>query len=382
VKPQLRAALLILLTSFLTCTGLRAADLAPYDINVLVSLTGPATFAGQRASEALHALEKVVNQQGGINGRPVRFVYHDDQSSPQVAVQLARQIIAQDVPVLLGPAFSPACRAVIPLVVNGPVEYCFSAGVIPAKGSYAFSTGTSTEAALLRNFEFLRKRGWTRVAILTTTDTTGQDADDNIGTALARPENSSIKVVDHEHFNSTDISIAAQISRIRAAAPQVLFGWTTGPPVGTIFQELKTAGYDIPVVTSAGNVSYPLVKQYAAFLPKELYFGASIYATGSINRRNAAPLRAFYDAYAAMGIKPDMLAGIAWDPALILIDALRHAGPAPTAAKVHDYVENLHGFPGIVGVYDFRDGSNRGIGLGDVYETTWDPNQYSFVVVK
>lgn len=373
MRPGLRVALLaVLVGSLLMSPALRAAEVAPYDIHTVLSLSGPATFVGKGIAESLGALEKIVNKQHGIKGRPVRFVYYDDQSSPQISVQLVNQIIAKGVPVILGPSFSSTCHAVIPLVVNGPVLYCLSQGVIPAKGGYAFSAGIGTSDYLLRNLQYLKKRGWTRIATLTTTDATGQDADDNIDSALGRPENSGLTIVQREHFNNTDISIAAQISRIKNANPQALVAWTTGPPIGTVFQALKTTGFDVPVFTSGGNESYPLMKQFEGILPKELYLAGTIYITGNTTKRSGAALRAFYDAYLGLGSKPDQLSGDAWDPALIIIDALRHVGADPTAAQVHDYIEKLHDFPGIVGVYDFRDGSNRGIGFTYILQTRWD----------
>lgn len=384
MRQRLRVAALVVVTGILlVASSLRAAERVPYEIHTVLSLSGPATFVGKGIAESLGALEKIVNeQQHGINGRPVKFVYYDDQSSPQTSVQLVNQIIAKRVPVILGPSFSNTCRAVIPLVANGPVLYCLSGGVIPERGSYVFSAGVGVGDYLLKNFQYFRKRGWTRIATLTTTDTTGQDADDNIDRALAKPENTGITVVAKEHFNNTDISIAAQLARIRNANPQVLIAWTTGSPIGTVFQALKTTGYDIPIVTTGGNESYPLMKQFEGIVPREMYLGAHVYVTGTTTRKNQRALQAFYDAYSSMGIKPDQLSGDAWDPALILIEALRHTGSAPTAAQVHDYMEKLHGFAGIIGIYDFRDNSNRGVGVGELVNTRWDTKKNTWVIVE
>jgi hypothetical protein len=39
-----------------------------------------------------------------------------------------------------------------------------------------------------------------------------------------------------------------------------------------------------------------------------------------------------------------------------------------------NYIENLHDFPGITGVYDFRDGSQRGLTYKDAVMIQWQPN--------
>ena len=49
-----------------------AAD--PYEIHALLSLTGASAFGGQAIKVNLEAVESVVNQAGGVNGRPLKFV--------------------------------------------------------------------------------------------------------------------------------------------------------------------------------------------------------------------------------------------------------------------------------------------------------------------
>jgi len=40
--------------------------------------------------------------------------------------------------------------------------------------------------------------------LITSTDTTGQDLDRQIGTILALPENQGVRLIAQEHFNTTD----------------------------------------------------------------------------------------------------------------------------------------------------------------------------------
>jgi branched-chain amino acid transport system substrate-binding protein len=56
----------------------RAAD-DPYQINVIVSLTGPGALIGTAESQSLRLVEDLTNKHGGINGRPITFVIADDQ---------------------------------------------------------------------------------------------------------------------------------------------------------------------------------------------------------------------------------------------------------------------------------------------------------------
>jgi branched-chain amino acid transport system substrate-binding protein len=58
------------------------AATAPYSIDMILPLTGPAAFAGHTQEAAARVYETAVNKTGGIHGQPLHFEIHDDQSSP------------------------------------------------------------------------------------------------------------------------------------------------------------------------------------------------------------------------------------------------------------------------------------------------------------
>jgi branched-chain amino acid transport system substrate-binding protein len=369
-----------------TVAGLRpglAAD--TYELNVILSLTGGASFLGKAEQQALLLAEKSTNDTGGIAGRPLHLVFHDDQSSPQVAVQLASQVVTSHPAVEIGANLVAMCNAMAPLMQSGPVMYCLSPGIHPASGSYVFTSGVSTYDLSRALLTFFRMKGWTKLAIMTSTDASGQDAEKGINTNLALAENSDIKIVAREHFNPTDVSVSAQIENIKAAGPQAMIAWTTGAPIGTIFKGIIQSGLDIPVGTTDGNMTFAQMNQYAAFLPKQLYIPAAEWAMqGTSLERDPAVLAAqerFTATFKAAGIAPDVAAALAWDPAMILIDALRKLGPDANAAQLRDYLARLKTYAGVDGIYDFEHSAQRGLDVNDAIVTLWDPEKKNWVPV-
>ncbi len=259
----------------------RAAE--PYAINAILSLTGNIAFVGSAQQRALKALEKYVNETGGIAGQPVTFVIADDQSSAQTAVQLGQDIIAKNVPIILGSSGPASCAAVAPLVAQGgPVLYCLANGGNVVPGSYEFFTLMSYEAQLAVAVRYFRERGLTRIASIFSTDAGGQGAEKALQAALARPENKAVELVAREHFSPGDVSAAAQVSAIKGANPNALVAWATGSPAGMLFRSLRDLGLDLPTVTSPGNLTEAFFKQYAAMLPRQLIFPAvPYYANGA-----------------------------------------------------------------------------------------------------
>jgi branched-chain amino acid transport system substrate-binding protein len=90
----------------------------------------------------------------------------------------------------------------------------------------------------------------------------------------------------------------------------------------------------------------------------------------------------YYKAFKTLGARPDFVSNLAWDPAMLLVSGLRAIGPAATAAQLRDYLIHLHSYAGVNGIYDFRDGSQRGIGAGAANVQRWDPKLTDFIAVS
>jgi branched-chain amino acid transport system substrate-binding protein len=366
----------------------RAAD-QPYDINVVLPLSGNAAFVGEGGKQAFELVGGLINRDGGINGHPVQFNYLDDQSSPQVAVQHTTQVVADHPAVLFGSMITAMCNAMAPLVRDGPVMYCFSSGIHPEKGgynSYVYSSTVSSWDVIETLVRYFHNIGWNRLAVVVTTDGSGQDGEQAIDNALTKPDLRDVKIVERVHFNPTDVSIAAQVERIRTAQPQAVIAWTTGTPMGTVLKGFAQAGLDIPIAPSTGNLNYVFMRQYAAVLPKELYFSSQLgTARGEglkLDPRIAAAKQKFFDAFAGIGKIPDNAGEVVWDATLITVDALRHIGVNATAAQLRDYIAHLQGFAGVTGIYDFPAIPQRGLSAAFPVITRWYPERTSFEAVS
>ena len=358
----------------------------PVRIDVITPETGGGSFLGSEDKIATAIGKKFINDNGGINGRPVSFTLYDDQSNPQVDVQLLNQILGNSPAVILGPHLVAGCSAILPLLRDGPVDYCLSPGIHPESGSYAFTSNVSTYDVERVQLRFLRLKGWTRVALITSTDATGQDGERGIDEALKLPENRMIELVDRAHFNPTDVSVAAQIARMSAAKPQAVFIWTSGTPLGTVLNGLSQAGIALPVAISYGNMTFPQMTQYAAFMPKEAYFAAGEWPPHppslKLDPAVETAQTVFRAAFAEAKNSPDAAATAAWDPMMIVASALRTLGPGATARQLRDHIAALSGFAGINGIYDFTKVPQRGLSEDNAVVTRWMPARKTWEIVS
>jgi branched-chain amino acid transport system substrate-binding protein len=358
------------------------AQSAPFHIPVILSLTGSAAFVGKGEAQDFKLIQDLVNKKGGINGRQIQFDIQDDGSNAQTTLQLTNGVLAQKPTLFIGPTLTQDCNAMAPTVKDaGPINWCLSPAIAAAPGGYIFSSSIGARdlvAVQMRNF---RLRGLKKIAILSSTDATGQSFDNFVTVARALPEMKDVEVVAYEHFNLADVSVAAQVARIKAAKPQALMTFTVGPAFGTELRAISDAGLDIPISGSNGDMTYAQLAQYKSFVPKDLEF-AAVLASAKLDLGDPkirAAQEEYFDAFKAAGVRPDFPNTLAWDPAFIMLDVYRNLGFSATIAQAKAYLDDLHGWVGINGRYDFRNGDRRGLGSDVTVICKWDAEKNDFV---
>jgi branched-chain amino acid transport system substrate-binding protein len=350
----------------------------PFVINAIVSMTGPSANLGQDAAASLAALEKLVNRTGGIKGRQLHFQIGDDQSSPAVAAQLFQQLLPSHPAVVLGSTTSAPSQAMAAdVTADGPVLYALTPNLLPKPGGFVFAAGVKTIDIKRVEVTYYRMRGFTKIGVIATTDASGQNNLAGIQEILRLPENKDVKLADVESFGLSDVSMAAQATRLKAAGVQMIFDYSEGTAFLTSLHALNDTGLAVTVNTPGANFSPSLLNQVKSILPKELD------GTGQsfVNRNRSAndpqkkPIDDFYASLAADGVTaPTGTNAYAWDPALIVVSVLRSLGTNATAAQIHTAIENLRDFPGAGGIYDFSSGDQHGATVRSILVVRNDPD--------
>jgi len=359
----------------------------PYVIYAVLPTTGGAAFLGKQEAEALHVFEDDINQAGGIKGRPLHVVVSDDQTNPQIAVQLMSQALENHPAIVLDGGPAATCRATAALIVNGPLQYCLTPSIHPTPGGFQFSALYSSDDILAVSLRYLRARGFKKIAVLDGVDASGQDADQILQALIKLPEyqNAGVSFVAYEHYGLTDISVDAQLSHIKAAGAQAFISFTTGTAIATVLHGMQNVGLDIPLVTSPGNMSYAQMESYKSFMPKELLFaGPPALVPDQITdpgvRQAVARFTAAFKA--AGGQRPDLLAAVAWDPMGLLTEILTKRGLSATPEQLRADVAATRDWPGTLGRYNFVATPQRGVSQNWVIMERWDPDKDAWVAIS
>ena len=165
------------------------------------------------------------------------------------------------------------------------------------------------------------------------------------------------------------------MANIKSANPDVVIGWATGTPTGTLMQGYTAAGLTQPFVASQANENARQMQQYKTFMPRELVMYSVMFPAeptlpdGSLKTAIDEYTRAMKAVGAELG---DSSSAETWDAALILVSALRALGPTASADAVRSYINGIQNYDGPTGRFNFRIGNQRGLDATSSIMVRWD----------
>ena len=160
-------------------TGLTVASAAePIKIGSVLSVTGPAAFLGDPELKTLQLYVEKLNKEGGLLGRPLQLIHYDDGSDANKANSFGKRLIEDDkVDIIVGGTTTGSTMSMVPLVEKAEVPFISLAGAVvivePVK-KWVFKTPHTDRMAAEKVFEDMKKRGLTKVALLSETSGFGQ----------------------------------------------------------------------------------------------------------------------------------------------------------------------------------------------------------------
>jgi branched-chain amino acid transport system substrate-binding protein len=166
----LGAALLVVVTLLVPSVQSAPAG-QPIVIGATIAQSGVFSRASRPQLTAYRLAEEVVNERGGLLGRPVKLVLYDDQSNPSQGVILYRRLIFQDkVDLLLGPFSSAVTFAVAPVIDQARIPTLApQAGdprIWPEGRRYVFGILPSNFVYLTGALELAKERNLHNIAIV------------------------------------------------------------------------------------------------------------------------------------------------------------------------------------------------------------------------
>ncbi len=350
----------------LAATAAMAAD--PIKIGSVLSVSGPAAFLGDPELKTLQLYIDKINAEGGVLGRKLELVHYDDGSDAAKANSFTKRLIESDkVDVLIGGTTTGATMAMAPLVEKASLPFISLAGAVvvidPVK-KWVFKTPHTDRMAAEKVFEDMKKRGITKVGLLSETSGFGASGRKETQTVAAKY---GITLVADETYGPKDTDITAQLTRIKSV-PGVqavfVFGLGQGPAVVTKnYGQLGMSA--LPMYQSHGVASDEYLKlsgkaAEGVRLPTPALLIASSLPAADVQKAIVTGYDKMYkDKYK---IDPSTFGGYALDALNLSVDAIKRAG-GTDREKVRAALETTKGFVGTTGVFNMTPANHMGLDL-------------------
>jgi branched-chain amino acid transport system substrate-binding protein len=318
-------------------------------IGAVFSQTGPIAPYGKKALQGVELAVEQINKTDGIKGAKIRLIVEDAKSTSKDAVSACQKLITVDkVPVIIGPLSSGLALACAP-IANREKVILFSPGAASPDYStpddYTFRNWPTSNLIAGKMAEVAHgKLGLSRVAILHAIEDASIGYQKDFSNKF-RALGGTIVAVESFEPGSTDMR--AQLTKIKATAPEGIYVLGKGAELGYVLKQIKELGIDARVISWIG-IEAKEVLDIAGDAAEGVIYTLAAYNPYDPNPR----VQQYEKAYEARYGEPsDAFAAASYDAVFILKEAMEKAGFDPT--KIKDALFQISNFPGVSGTTSF-----------------------------
>jgi branched-chain amino acid transport system substrate-binding protein len=313
--------------------------------------SGPASAYGT-IGKSITAYFKMVNEQGGINGRRVNFISYDDGYSPPRTVEMARKLVEQDEVLFvfqtLGTPSNTAIHKYMNMKKVPQMHVATGATKWNDPKNHPWTMGWQpnyqSEARAYAQ-HILRTKPDAKIGVLYQNDDYGKDYLKGFHDGLGAKKSMIVKEVSYE---VADPTVDSQIVQLQQSGADVFFNITTPKFAAQAIRKAYDIGwkpvhYLNNVSNSVGSVLTP------AGLDKAVGIISSAYlkdATDSkwANDKAIAEWRQFMNKYYPDGNQADVFNVYGYTVAMTIAQVLKQCGDNLTRENVMRQAANLKGY--------------------------------------
>ena len=228
-----------------------AATEKVFKIGAMAPMTGDVAFLGENMKRLLEYEEKAINDAGGINGVPVKFILEDDMGTAAGGTTAVKKLISVDhVNAIVGPLFTSPMLAIAPTLneekVPAITPTTSNDGIFSENG-YVFSIDLRPIVVTKFQCDYFNKKGLKKLAFI------GEYNDHTLAKMdqfKAECPKVGVEVVDMETYQTGSDQFRTELTKIKSAEPDVIFLNVNTPELIKIVREMKELGFDNKIFIS------------------------------------------------------------------------------------------------------------------------------------
>ena len=307
---------------------------------------GPAGAYGV-IDRTIDAYFKMINDQGGINGRKIRFIYENDSYQPAKTVAAVKKLVEEDkIFALVGGLGTAQNAAVMEYIVANNVPHVWPATgttalAVPLKKNiYAVQLNYTTEATLATQYA-LDTLSAKKFAVFYQNDAFGKEGLDAVQAELKKRGLAAATAVSYE---TADTNFSAQALKLQTSGADTVILYAVPKPGGSIVAEMGKIGY-APKLLSSSVINDPAIFQLAGAAIEGMLIEAYLPAFDDTSNPKIVEYQAFMAKYASK----EQIGGFSeagYTYAQVFIEALKRGGKELTRESFMTNLDQLKDFKG------------------------------------
>lgn len=291
-------------------------------IGTIQSISGPVSTYGIQTRDAIKMAVEEINTKGGVLGKQVELIVEDDEASPDKTTNAFKKLVAKDKVVGIVGALISKCTLAITkeaqakkIVLLTPTS---TNDTVTDAGDYVFMScyNDSFQGQVGAQFAYETLKVKNAAILYDITNDYSKGLTKNFKEKF---EALGGKVVTSESYSAGDKDFNAQLTKIKATKPEVLFIPDYYNTVSLIAKQVKSQGMNVKMLGADGW--------------DEITNNAGDEVLGSYYCNHYSPMsddpdvQAFVKKYAEkFKITPNALAALGYDATYIMLNAIEKAG--------------------------------------------------------
>jgi branched-chain amino acid transport system substrate-binding protein len=347
-------------------------------VGTITDLSGVTAVQGVNNANAVRLAFDDVNEQGGINGRKIRYIVEDSQYQVPRAVQAINKLLNSDgVFFTIEDGGTPMNNATFPMAIEKHtlklLPLSAARSMFEPFNKLKFSQYSSYVDQMRAGVKyFVEQRGKKAVCAMYQDTDFGKDV---LAGAVMQTEAMGMKVVATTAHKPTDTDFTAAIAKLREANCDLITMGTIVRDSTLIIATVKKVGWNVDLLGQVASYDTAIAEAPGNVAEGFYSMSPSLYAYPDDPR---PAVQAFAKKYKAKyGFDVNYLGEMGYTSAEIAIEALKRAGRDLTTDSLVQAMESIHDFHDLFGgTYTFGPDNHHGATaafLSVVHNGKWEP---------
>lgn len=242
-------------------TGSALAQGGPIKLANVAELSGGGATVGTNWKNGIDLAIEDINAKGGVLGRKLEVTHADSQSNPGIARAQVQKALDAEPYVLLGPGYSGSVKVTAPLAAEAGITQIMggeAAELTQAGNKFLFRTSFGQQSTMPKVAKYINDDLKAKsVAIVWVNNDFGKGGRDAITKAFAQY---NIKIVADLSTEAGQADFAADVNKIKAAAPDAVFIYVNEEESARMLKELKRQGVTVPLIGETTLIGQKVVE--------------------------------------------------------------------------------------------------------------------------